>query len=119
MKRILFVSLALWSACVYAIPVYAQGIGNSGTITGTVIDPSGAVIPGATVEVENKVSGYDKTVKTDANGEFKFLGVPQNTYHNTVSPRPASRRTSQDVDVRTTVPSISRLCSGAPSSTTR
>jgi protocatechuate 3,4-dioxygenase beta subunit len=34
----------------------AQSGGNSTSVTGTVLDPSGAVVPGATVEIRNPVS---------------------------------------------------------------
>ena len=44
---------------------------TSGTITGTVTDPSGAVVPNATVEVLNPVSGYQRTTTTGANGQFQ------------------------------------------------
>ena len=81
----------------------AQGIGNSGTITGTVTDPSGAMVKGATVEIQNKVTGYDKTATTDETGSFKFLGVPQNSYHSVVA-APGFQSHIEDVDVRTAVP---------------
>jgi len=66
MKRILLVFLALPLLRVSPVPAFAQGMGNSGTITGTVTDPSGAVVAGATVEIQNKVTGYDRTTTTDA-----------------------------------------------------
>jgi hypothetical protein len=71
-----FVFLAL----VGAIPALAQGIG-SGTVTGTVTDPSGANIPGASVEISNKVTGYTNTATTDATGAFRMVNVPLNNYH--------------------------------------
>ncbi len=39
----------------------AQG-GNASSVRGSVTDPSGAVIPGATVHVANPVSGFDRIV---------------------------------------------------------
>ncbi|MGA2713987.1 MAG: TonB-dependent receptor [Bryobacteraceae bacterium] len=102
MKRILFISLALLSAGASSVSIFAQGIGNAGTITGTVVDPSGATIAGATVEIENKVTGFDKTATTDATGAFKFLGVAQNTYHTVVTAAGFQPHV-EDVDVRTTV----------------
>ncbi len=44
--------------------------GNAGAVRGTVTDPSGAVIPGATVHLTNSVSGLDRTATTDAAGQF-------------------------------------------------
>jgi hypothetical protein len=51
-----------------AASLHAQSA--SGTITGTVTDASGAVIPGATVTIENPVSGLKRTAKTDAAGQY-------------------------------------------------
>jgi hypothetical protein len=54
---------------------------GSGTIAGTVTDASGAVIPGATVSIENPVSGLSRTAKTDAAGHYQFTNLPFNAYH--------------------------------------
>jgi hypothetical protein len=71
-------SFALSLAC-------AQSVGNSGSINGTVTDPSGAVVPDARVEIHNPVSGYDRTATTDNVGKFQFTNVPFNPYHLTVT----------------------------------
>jgi len=49
---------------------------NSVSVSGTVKDPSGAVIPGATVTIYNPVTGFERTVSTDATGGFSFPNVP-------------------------------------------
>ncbi len=54
---------------------------GSGTITGIVTDASGAVVPGATVSIENPVSGLSRTAKTDAAGRYQFTNLPLNPYH--------------------------------------
>ncbi|HEY3627709.1 MAG TPA: carboxypeptidase-like regulatory domain-containing protein, partial [Terracidiphilus sp.] len=41
---------------------------NSGSVTGVVADPSGAVIPGASVTIQNPVSGYSRTTTSDSTG---------------------------------------------------
>jgi hypothetical protein len=114
MKSILFVALALSGAC--AAPMFAQGLGNSGTITGTVVDPSGAIVAGATVEIQNKVTGYDKSTTTDSAGTFKFLGVPQNDYHTTVTAAGFQPHV-EDVPVRATVAVNLKIALGLASST--
>ncbi len=63
----------------------AQTSGSSGTIQGVVTDPSGAVIPGATVEIHNPVSGYNRTATSDGSGKFSLPNVPFNPYHLTVT----------------------------------
>jgi hypothetical protein len=58
---------------------------NSGSVTGTVTDPSGAVIPGASVSIQNPVSEYSRTTTTDKTGQFNFPNIPFNPYHLTVA----------------------------------
>ena len=41
------------------VGAHAQS-GSSTSITGTVVDPSGAVVPNATLEVRNPVSGFSR-----------------------------------------------------------
>ena len=76
---------------------------NSVSVSGTVKDPSGAVIPGATVTIFNPVTGYERTVSTDAQGGFSFPNVPFNPYHMTVSATGFATH-GQDVDVNSAVP---------------
>jgi hypothetical protein len=68
-----------------------------------VVDPSGAVIPNATVDVQNPVSGFSRTAVTDAAGKFTVPNVPFNPYHVTVFGQ-GFTPFAQDVDVRSTVP---------------
>ncbi len=114
MKRILMIWLALASALGTASPIWAQG--NAGTITGTVVDPSGASIAGATVGIENKVTGFNKTTTTDSMGAFKFQGVAQDSYHTTVKAA-GFQDHAEDVDVRTTVAVNLKITMGLASST--
>jgi len=84
-----------------AISVYAQS-GNSTSITGVVVDPTGAVIPNATVEIQNPVSGFVQSLTTDNAGKFSFPNVPFNPYHLTVTGGGFASYV-QDVDVRSSV----------------
>ena len=59
--------------------------GAGGNISGVVSDPSGAVIPGATVKILNPVTGFQRTTTTDAAGHFAFSNVPVNNYHLTAT----------------------------------
>jgi hypothetical protein len=67
-----------------AFAVAAQN-GNSAPVHGAVTDPTGAVIPGATVHLTNPVSGLDRTATTDAAGQFEIPNVPFNNYQVAVS----------------------------------
>jgi hypothetical protein len=57
----------------------------SGTVSGSVTDSTGAVIPGAKVVIANPASGYTRTVLADSGGQFQFSGLPFNAYSVTVT----------------------------------
>jgi hypothetical protein len=88
--------------------VSAQSAGSSGSINGTILDPSGAVVPDASVEIHNPVSGYDRKTTTDSKGNFSFPNVPFNPYHMTVTSA-GFAQTAQDVQVRSSVPTMVQI----------
>src|SRR5437660_1852441 len=65
--------------------VYAQGVGASGDIRGTVTDPSGAVITNANVTATDIAKGIKHTVATDNNGQYRLTGLQPATYSLSVS----------------------------------
>jgi hypothetical protein len=83
--------------------LWAQSAGSGGTIYGTVSDATGAIVPGATVSIENPVSGYNRTTTSDSVGHYQFTNLPLNPYHLAVSIKGFAPY-SQDVDVRSSVP---------------
>ncbi len=91
--------------CVFVsgLPAVGQTGASSGTITGTVTDPTGAVLPGATVTIQNPVSQYERTARTDNAGHFQFANVPLNSYHMTVS-MTGFGTSVHDVEVHSTAP---------------
>jgi Carboxypeptidase regulatory-like domain/TonB-dependent Receptor Plug Domain len=98
----------------------AQSSGNSGTISGTITDPSGAVVPGALVTIHNPVSQYSAAAVADGSGHFTLTNVPFNPYHLTVT-KSGFGSAVQDVVVRSVVPvpvNISLQVSGGSSTVT-
>src|SRR5271156_533797 len=89
-----------WAVC--AAAVWGQSIG-SGTVTGIITDPSGALIVGAQVRMTNAVTGYQQTATTDTSGAFRFNNVPLNEYTLTVNAQGFAAAT-QHVDVRSSLP---------------
>jgi Carboxypeptidase regulatory-like domain len=73
----IFVCVVLLFAC--TTPSLAQ-TSETGALTGTVTDPSGAVISGAAVTVTNIGTGQSRTTTTDANGSYKFSLLPPGNY---------------------------------------
>jgi hypothetical protein len=104
MSRLQVPSLAaIVAIIVLASSGFAQSLGASGTIQGTVLDPTGAVFPGITVKIANPVSGYQSTATTDENGAFLIRNVPFNHYHVAVSAK-GFNPLAQDVDIHSSVP---------------
>lgn len=63
---------------IFALPhVHAQTLG---TITGTVTDASGAVVPGAKVEITNEGQGTSNIVSTQADGTYYLPNVQPGSY---------------------------------------
>jgi hypothetical protein len=90
-----------------AAPSYAQ-MGNSGSIEGVVQDSTGGVIPNASVEISDPVSGFERQAVTGADGTFRFTNVPFNPYHLAVT-APGFASFTRDVDVRSTVPTAVQI----------
>ena len=63
----------------------AQSQATTGVIEGTVSDPSGAPIAGATVLVKNTATNLERTLATDADGRFRALLLPLGPYKVTTS----------------------------------
>lgn len=61
-----------------SLSLVAQKI--TGTITGVVVDASGAVVSGAEVTVTNTETGATRMVKTATQGEYAFADLPAGTY---------------------------------------
>ena len=81
----------------------AQGVSGAGAIQGTLLDPSGAVVRRAAVELHNPVSGFRLETLTDDSGAFTFTNLPFNPYHLSVRATGFAPY-AQDVDVRSSVP---------------
>src|ERR1700680_3377978 len=79
-KRFFFLALALLVAFAFqATSLMAQGQ-NSGSIVGTVTDPSGAVVPGAQVDLKSNTKGTTQTSKTNAGGVYQFFLLSPSSY---------------------------------------
>ncbi len=80
-----FIPLMLSLVLCFAFSAFGQG--TTGDIEGTMKDPTGAVIPGATVTVKSAgtTAGYSKTATTDGNGYFIIPNVPVGNYDVTIS----------------------------------
>ncbi|PWU12208.1 MAG: hypothetical protein C5B51_01120 [Terriglobia bacterium] len=68
-----------------AVPLcYGQAAAINGEVTGTVSDPSGAAVSGATVQIANQGTGFKQSAKTTDAGLYRFTLLPLGTYDLTV-----------------------------------
>jgi hypothetical protein len=78
-------SRRIFAACLFlstvvAFPTLLFGQGYFGTVSGTLTDPSSAVIQGAKVTLVDEQKGYQFTAKSDANGHYLFASIPPGLY---------------------------------------
>jgi len=108
-------SVVLLACLLFAASLAAQ-IGGSGTIKGTVFDPSGAVVPSATVTAINVATGVETRRESTAAGLYVIAPLPAGTYKITASAA-GFRTTVQEhvvVDALSTVEMNLKLEVGAP-----
>ena len=75
--------IAFAALAVFAGAVAGQVTG--GAVTGTVLDPNGAAVTGATVLIKDKARGREFTAETTSAGSYSFPNVPTGTYTMTVT----------------------------------
>lgn len=81
---------------------FGHSLSNSGTVRGSVLDPSGAAIVGAAVQIQNPVSHFVRTMVTDGQGKFEFDNIPYNNYHASAVAQ-GFQSFEQDLDVRSPI----------------
>lgn len=63
-----------------SLSALAQSQATTGNIEGRVVDPQGAVVPGATVTAINKQTGLERTASADDEGNYRIILLPPGTY---------------------------------------
>ena len=80
--RLCLVSSVLLFGLAACAPAQTAG---SGAITGTITDPAGAVVPGATVVVHNDDTGVDRSLDTNGAGVYSAAFLQPGNYEITAS----------------------------------
>jgi Carboxypeptidase regulatory-like domain/TonB-dependent Receptor Plug Domain len=75
--------MILLAALLGVVPVAAQY--TTASLGGSITDPSGAVVAGATVTVQNTGTGLSYTVESGSTGDYLFPALPVGTYELTVT----------------------------------
>src|SRR5579862_6032462 len=76
-KLALALLMVVCLAC--TLPVWAQST-SSGTVAGTITDPSGAVVAGATVSLTDTATNVSRTATTNATGRYYYADVTPGIY---------------------------------------
>src|SRR5205814_6447247 len=76
MRRILIGATAVW--LLNCTAVSAQQ--TTGNITGRVLDPQGAAVPGATITGRNPETGFTRTEVSDTEGVYRLNALPVGIY---------------------------------------
>ena len=82
MKRISLLLVAAFVLALLATALQAQT--GSSSVRGTVKDPQGNVVAGATVTLSNPETSFTRTSPTSDSGQFNFESIPPGTYLLTV-----------------------------------
>src|SRR5437016_10607844 len=102
-RNLKFIASALTLFLIFTASALPQSLGSAGTLTGVVQDQNNAVIVGATVSIENRVSGRKLETITDETGTFHFINFPLANYHLKVIAKSFSP-SNQDIVIQTSVP---------------
>src|SRR5437899_4922636 len=92
----IFLLLAVLQVCQIA-PAFAQSL-TSGDIAGTITDPSGAVVPNASVTLKSNDSGSTQTRSTNQQGAYRFSLLSPGTYTVSVA-APGFQSTQQQATI--------------------
>src|SRR6266852_7287833 len=79
-----FVGSVLIAVLLSGAAAWAQ-TANTGLVLGTVMDPGGAVVPDAKVQLINVATNETKEVMTNSSGQFTFPGVVPGAYKVTIT----------------------------------
>jgi Cna protein B-type domain./TonB-dependent Receptor Plug Domain. len=74
----------LMVACIFSLGVSAMAQSDSSAVSGTVTDPSGALVSNAKVILRNEGTGVENTVTSNGSGQYTVPNVRPGTYTVTV-----------------------------------
>lgn len=85
MSRILRALTGVLCVLILSFDVFAQSQATTGLIQGTVVDPNGAIVNGAAVNVKNTETGFERTVSSNSDGFFSAPLLPLGKYRVTAT----------------------------------
>src|SRR5437868_6151208 len=91
------ISLAALLTCLLTLTALGQQ--TTGSLNGSVTDPSGAVVAGATVTVVNAATGAERSAISNSTGTFDFQALQPGTYTISVDAKGFKKAVSRDIVV--------------------
>jgi hypothetical protein len=88
--------------CVFifvTLTAFAQSPSTGAQLSGSILDPNGAVVAGATVTLRSDAVGIEQNVVSDASGQYRFLLVPAGQYTLSVQAAGFSRFTNKGISL--------------------
>ena len=89
------VRIAIFLAVTVLISTSALAQQPTASLTGTVVDPAGAVIPGATVTATNKATSFSRSTTTNSDGLYVISNLPVGMYQIRVEAQGFTTKVSQ------------------------
>jgi hypothetical protein len=82
MKAMKLFSILTWfcTLAMFTLPAHSQATVSTGSIQGTVEDPNGAVVPGATITITNKATGQSLKLTSSSTGTYASGALQPATY---------------------------------------
>src|ERR1700733_454143 len=78
------VAAVFFLTCLFPVGLQAQNI-STAELHGAVHDPSGAVIPNATITIADASKGFSRSTTSDGQGNYLMVLLPPGTYTVTVT----------------------------------
>src|ERR1022692_2507423 len=91
--------VALFLGCLLLTATFVWAQFDTAEVLGTVTDPSGSTMAGASVTLTNLDTGIQAKTTTDANGSYDFLNVKVGRYRVTVEHAGFSKADANDIQV--------------------
>ena len=95
-------AVLLFACAALSLAANARAQGTTGQLTGTVTDPNGAIVQGATVIVRNRDTGLERQVTTGDDGTFSVQLLPPGLYRVEASGQGFSAAVIEEVRVQIT-----------------
>src|SRR5579863_6274530 len=99
--RVKLIAIALFISLFGTVGAYSQA---TASLRGTVSDPTGAVIPGATVTIKSADNGAIRKSATDPNGDYSFLQVAPGNYKLVAEKPGFATMTKEDIKLLVNTP---------------